>query len=200
MKKHIFVLLVPLLFTLIGCKDSLADDETLVEGTITEFGSKKPVPNVPVKIRKISAEFLGPTRYAYTGDSTVTDSKGYYQIRFKHVNAVYDAVWFEKRYTGDNGAILDNGKRNKYDFVLNAPAWIKVRITNTSGSTRDTVFYENANPYTGVGLDVIPPFYPYLGNRYNGVSWIAVKNGQRTFLLDSIYCPAFDTVNYQIKF
>jgi hypothetical protein len=199
MKKYLFLL------TLFSClfwqcqKDSLASDETLVEGTISEYGSKKPVPNVPVKIRKITGQLFGSITYTYTGDSAVTDSKGYYSIRFKHDNAAtYDAVWFQKRYTGDNGAVLDNGKRNKYDFILNAPAWVKVRITNTSGSMLDTVFYEGI--HTGTGVDIVPKFYSHLGNRYNGLGWIVSKNGQRTFYKDSIYCPAFDTVNYQIKF
>jgi hypothetical protein len=200
MKKYLFLL------TLFSClfwqcqKDSLASDETLVEGTITEYGSKKPVPNVPVKIRKITGQLFGSITYTYTGDSAVTDSKGYYCIRFKHVNAAtYDAVWFQKRYTGDNGAVLDNGKRNTYDFILNAPAWIKVRITNISGTSRDTVFYQSTY-YTGVGTDVVPDFYSYLGNRYNKIGWIVSKNGKDITYRDSIYCPAFDTVNYQIKF
>jgi hypothetical protein len=200
MKKYLFLL------TLFSClflqckKDGLADDETLVEGTIAEYGSKKPVPNVPVKIRKITGQLFGSITYTYTGDSAVTDSKGYYCIRFKHVNAAtYDAVWFQKRYTGDNGAVLDNGKRNKYDFILNAPTWIKVRITNISGNSRDTIFYDGEY-FSGVSLDKTPTFYPHIGNKYNGISWALFRNGQRTFYLDSIYCPAFDTVNYQIKF
>jgi hypothetical protein len=200
MKKYLFLL------TLFSClflqckKDGLADDETLVEGTISEYGSKKPVANVPVKIRKITGELFGNITYTYTGDSTVSDANGYYCIRFKHINtATYDAVWFQKRYTGDNGAVLDNGKRNKYDFILNAPAWIKVRITNTSGNTRDTVFYDGEY-FSGVGMDKVPTFYTKIGNKHNGISWALFKNGQRIFLLDSIYCPAFDTVNYQIKF
>jgi hypothetical protein len=199
MKKYL-LLLVLFGFLFLQCnKDRLADDETLVEGTITEYGSKKPVPNVPVKIRKVSGAVFGSTSYSYTGDSAVTDSKGYYSIRFKHVNATYDAVWIQKRYTGDNGAVLDNGKRNRYDFILDAPAWIKVRITNTSGSTRDTVFYSSTY-YTGIGTDVVPTFYSRLGNRFNKLGWIVTKNGQDFSYRDSIYCPAFDTVNYQIKF
>ena len=200
MKKYLF-LLVLFNFLLLQCKkDGLADDETLVEGTITEYGSKKPVPNVPVKIRKITGQIFGSISYTYTGDSAVTDSKGYYCIRFKHENAAtYDAVWIQKRYTGDNGAVLDNGKRNKYDFILDAPAWIKVRITNISGSSRDTVFH-GGNKFAGIGTDVVPDFYPYLGNRVNKIGWIISRNGQATSYRDSIYCPAFDTVNYQIKF
>jgi hypothetical protein len=202
MKKYIFLLTL-FSFLFLQCKkDGLADDETLVEGTITEYGSKKPVPNVPVRIRKITGQIFGTISYTYTGDSAVTDNKGYYFIRFKHDKlATYDAVWSQKRYTGDNGAVLDNGKRNRYDFILNAPAWIKVRITNVSGSTHDTIFYHNiTNPYTGVGTDVVPDFYPYLGNRVNKISWALSRNGLRTFPIDFIYCPAFDTVNYQIKF
>lgn len=199
MKKY-FVLLIPLIFLLVQCRKDDLGDETLVEGTVLEYGTNKPVPNVPVKIRSITGEVFGSQRYTYTGDSTRTDSKGKYSIRFKHIDkTIYDAVWIEKRYTGDNGAILETGKRNKYDFTLNPPAWIRFQLQNVIlPNSRDSLYFwgetfVGQNPNTEVKREV-------RGNRYESFVWLVIKGGSIKSYKDSIYCPAFDTVAYTIKY
>ncbi len=198
MKKY-FVLLIPLIFLLVQCRKDDLGDETLVEGTVLEYGTNKPVPNVPVKIRSITGEVFGSQRYTYTGDSTRTDSKGKYSIRFKHIDkTIYDAVWIEKRYTGDNGAILETGKRNKYDFTLNPPAWVKIRVINEINATHNDTIWLSDKTFSG---QFVNETYnqEVLGNRNKIIYWWTNKRGFNSYK-DSIYCPAFDTVAYTIRY
>jgi hypothetical protein len=206
MKKSFLILLVPLLFLLAQCRKEPLSDTTSVEGTVMEFGTKKPMPNVLVYVRKLVSS-SGWTETWILQDSTHTDLNGQYRIAFKPENATYQVMLRRPAlYAGaSSGKLLGSGKKELQDFILDPPGWLKIRVQNVNPvNQKDSliVWGVGALDETIMGdrIDAIKYIEHNIGNRYGILHYVVVKNGLRKQLIDSVYCPARDTAFIHIKY
>ncbi|MEY4937855.1 MAG: hypothetical protein RIS64_4214 [Bacteroidota bacterium] len=205
MKKLFFILLVPLLFLLAQCRKEPLSDTTSVEGTVMEFGTKKPMPNVLVYVRKLVSS-SGWTETWILQDSTHTDLNGRYQIAFKPENATYQVMLRRPAlYAGaSSGKLLGSGKKELQDFILDPPGWLKIRVQNVNPvNQKDSLIIGWGVDRTFVGdrVDTIFQTYSYFdANRYIVLYPYVIKNGIGQQRKDSIYCAAHDTAFIHIKY
>jgi hypothetical protein len=207
MKKPFFILLVPLLFLLAQCRKEPLSDTTSVEGTVMEFGTKKPMPNVLVYVRKLVSA-SGWTEQWELQDSTRTDANGQYRISFKPENLTYQVMLKRPAlYAGGySGKLLGSGKKELQDFVLNPPGWLKIRVQNVNPfNARDTIWFWGTDMggalYMGTDVDKIyTPAPDGKGNRFNHLIYYSSKNGIASEKHDSFYCKAHDTTFIHIKY
>jgi hypothetical protein len=206
MKKYLF-LLACFSFLMAHCHKESFNDTTGVEGTVVEFGTKKPIPNVLLLLNK-SAGLSGSWSSSWsTLDTFRTDANGHYRYTFKHeAGGNYELVLrLPPLYAGYVYGNVENGRLTKKEFVLDPPGWLKVRVQNVNPyNSNDTLIIWGVGPLDKrirgnvVDSTFITPHT--IGNRYGTIYYVVVKNGIRNQRQDSIYCPSHDTAFINIKY
>jgi hypothetical protein len=207
MKKSFLILLVPLLILLVQCRKEAVSNVTVIEGTVTEYGTRKPLSNVLVYVRK-SSESNGWNLIWTLQDTVRTDKDGRYRIQFLYdFPSIYEAAIVRPpSYEGFSGGVaLYQGKTTTYDFILNPPGWLKLRVQNVHPvNQNDTLIIWGVGALDkyihGIGVDSIIYVPHNLGNRFCRVNYVVAKNGSQRQLADSVYCPAYDTAFIHIKY
>ncbi len=209
MKKYV-ILLIPLVFLMARCQkdDTYLGDHTIAEGIITEKGSGKPVANVQMRLRRCTYQVFGSSS-CETIDTVRTDAKGFFSFNFKHekeyqyeIRAVPDA---ERYFVENNDAPLEKGRySNKINLVLTPYAWIKLRIKKEPPFVYDSLALyggPNGNPDWYMGEKIDSTFkYRVSGNTTQYFGWEVYRKNSKVLTKGNIYCPAFDTVTYQINY
>jgi hypothetical protein len=204
MKKYL-VLLVPLLFLIAQCRKEPLSDMTTLEGSVVEYGTKKPIPNAVLKLNKSTGRSGWVVNWE-TIDTFRTDLNGNYKYSFKHETfGNYELVLRRPPlYGGDINGNVINGKTTQRNFVLNPPFWLNIRVQNINPlSQKDTIIVSSGAIYSilvGTKIDTLLKTSSDYGNHFIGVNFYTIKGDKRKETKDSVFCPAHDTTYFTIKY
>lgn len=192
-------------------------DRTVAEGIVLQYGSLEPVSNARVVLRECESEFLGPS-YCFELDTFITNETGRYSFDFKHKDSgkgtVNDNASFSYELRVNAKDYFENKSNQLYlkkeyinrDTAFMEPyAWINFQLKNRDPfDEKDEILFGgeinfNSIPeIKGSDIDLNLVVLTLGGNKNIPLSWVVVKNEVRTLFRDTIFVPAFDTVNYQI--
>jgi hypothetical protein len=215
MKKHIFVLLVPLLFSMASCERKPLNRTFIdVRGQVLEIVTQKPIANALVAIYEEGGEFLGSS-WTRLLDSTRTDANGFYRFNKPDLDNgstftlsavakkyyVFDAI--SNRTNFETGKVVTN-----CNLILEPYAWIKVHVKNVNPfDENDLILLDQlVSPWGGthsyLGMRVDTTYNRQIGGNINQrVLWISKKNGISTRYFDSAFVvPAHDTISLPIHY
>lgn len=167
---------------LTACENNAAADQlTVVEGTVTNATSGRPLPGVLMAIESFSRGYFGPMSFTATGDSVRTDTQGKYTLHFYNKKGLYYTVSLapylaSTSYQPSHYAFITNnagsgpidanqreltlGKTNTFDFKPDELRTLAVRIRNRN--TRYQRLAWNYGYLHGLTLDTTA----YLRNTY----------------------------------
>jgi hypothetical protein len=214
MKKHIFVLLVPLLFLMAQCKKEPlnAPVPTTVKGKVLEADSDIGLPDINVKLIQLSFsdDFLAPPTKTVV-QRTKTDAAGNYSFDYinDYINFAYEveAYGFPTNYAVDPVNRLINRTSSKrgepqnwvVDLPVRAFGWLKIHVKNVNPfNNRDEVKFAFGT-YGGSQVDstFITKVY---GSRtlLQNIRVYVTRNGLETFKDIKMYYPPHDTTKLDI--
>jgi hypothetical protein len=214
MKKHIFVLLVPLLFSMAQCKKEPlnAPVPTTVKGKVLEADSDIGLPDINVKLIQLSFsdDFLAPPTKTVV-QRTKTDAAGNYSFDYinDYINFAYEveAYGFPTNYAVDPVNRLVNRTSSKrgepqnwvVDLPVRAFGWLKIHVKNVNPVGREDRFIFDYGRFAGVNVDTTIVTKVYGSKtlvRYIGMS--IIKNGIETGKTIPIITPPHDTTKLDI--
>jgi hypothetical protein len=131
---------------------------------------------------------------------TSTDINGNFEFEFKSTSGFKYYVTAQKnQYIDDGNSRADitlkfNGKSTPI-IKMKPYGYLMLHLINILPNNEVlTIGYKT---YGGVGLDTMVLYDAYIyGNRTNQIGWFVDQNNYQ----NEIYCPAFDTTVYEIKF
>ena len=155
--------------------DAPANQLTVVQGTVTEADTGRPVPGVRLAIK---ASRPHTDDYAETGDSTRTDAQGRYRLRFRNQPALYYRVYFdteipheasdEARYAfreADYQSLTEPGSQNNRSATERNLTLGRVNTVNFRPSERHTIaLHTHHHHRTGYRFMQLPSGYEVLLN------------------------------------
>ncbi len=183
---------------------------TIIEGTVTAFGTGKPVEKAMVIILEQKL-ILFSGGFPHALDTVYTDANGHYRYEVMEKKDYFYALeaggeQYFSIYHLDIPS-LKPFEYNKRDLVLDPKAYIELHIKNVKPfNGNDEMIISgnwsassNENRYSGKDTDEISVrIVP--GNRIQKLTFYITKNNIQTKQIDSIYCPAFDTVRYDLNY
>ncbi len=203
MKNKALFLLLTLLASawLPACKRD--NGKTIISGTVTEYGTGKPLDSVKVYVQCSNSSFFGPQQQGNLIETLLTDNNGrFYReyIEKDFCNAAYLAFYKPGYYFKTDIDINTDG--NNFDIVLDPEAWLKI-ITVPDGGIEH--LFVAGNFWGGSGIEIYASegvkerLFPTKGNREMIIRWgLWVQNGQVT--QDTVYLPAHDTTTHIIHY
>lgn len=188
---------------------------TIIEGTVLEYGSLKPVENAAVEIyqRYSKGLFQGVVQWAI--DTIYTNENGYFKFKtdIDPHNDEYNTpgafgisqIWHEKYFPENSifGVIVDvyHLDKVKEEVQMDPYAWLSVNAINSEAYAGNfcEFWLKNSNSNFSVYEDDYSDVYTVKGNTkiYTRVR----REPQSSEVeIDSFYISAFDTIQYIIEF
>ena len=205
MKARLFFLtLISFLVLFSACKKDRNSNE--VYGTVTEFGTDKPLVGLEVKLFDTSLGSLDTDNP--TGISDITDENGAYSMRFSTKGLKSVGVEAEG-YFSKPTSVLNAAGDNEKNFVLDPHAYLHLRVKNVAPAEElDAIFLSalidqtvgSSETYIGAGVNL-----NYVirkpGNRDHRIAWNTYNSGMLlSQFRDTVFIPAHDTLYYEINY
>ncbi len=182
---------------------------TIIEGTVTAFGTGKPVEKAMVIILEQKL-ILFSGGFPHTLDTVYTDAEGHYRYEVMEKKDYFYALeaggeQYFSIYHLDIPS-LKPFEYNKRDLVLDPKAYIELHIKNVKPfneidrlviSGDWSLVYEDVFQGNNIDKTLIREV---TANRTQKFKFLLTKNDIKTTIKDSIYCPAFDTVRYDLNY
>ncbi len=204
----IYLFLIPVLAVAwASCDDAPEPQNTLVDGIVREYGSKKPLAGVRVRIVQVaSGSPTAPLGFETLGVDT-TDAAGRYHFELA-LDKLPDGIYLNvpqgySPYDTERGGII-KGKQNNIAHDLDPYAYLYFHIKNVNP------FNDNDRISGGYTLSGIigegrsfdwTNYARVLGNRYVKIGYTVRKNGLLKNVTDSVYISGRDTSSqYQVYY
>lgn len=140
--------------------DKIKGPETTVTGSVTDYYTKEPYPNIVLQVTRRTGTFGGGN---YTDlDTVVTDANGSFRLTFTPMGLGEFKLYFKHYYIRDVGlhhfvdstaVPLELGKINTRNFKVTKLVKMKVNLKNQSSQNRNA-FWLSSN-YCCVGLSIL---------------------------------------------
>jgi hypothetical protein len=212
MKKHIFVLLVPLLL-LAGCWKEEPDVSSTVNGRLVEFGNtQQSIPNIPVALLKRVKQncFFCAEQYDLLEWAT-SDANGHFNFTFLDTTGSYYLAIRprDKKYYQIDLFELKEDKQTQLHGNSNLvvevvpQAFIRFRIKNVNPFNQyDLLQLQDIDEYwrykfKGMSVDTTV-VATARGNTTFQMTNVFYKNAIQTVLRDSVKTIGHDTINVKI--
>jgi hypothetical protein len=210
MKKHIFVLLVPLLFMAAGCEKDpnilKKSGDAVFSGKVLETDSDVPIPNAYVELIKIgyTGDFWVPNTRTVI-QNTRTDAQGNYRffsVRWEIPDGFEArAVALKDKYSDSSKEAFFSPERdqNTQNIYITPWAWLKIHVKNVNPVGREDAFRSSYGIFVGANVDTTVITKTYGSKtlvRYIGMS--IIKNGIETSKTIPIITPPHDTTALDI--
>ncbi len=168
--------------------------------------------NHPIGVSKVFLHRLDPSCFGCGGagiiDTFYSNEEGSFNFTF---NADKDygysvSAWNNSCFENRIDISIDKGEQNKIDITLSPIAHLKLFIKNIMPENESDYIsvsntYFNGGRYVFLGTNVDTSVIDIInGNRTNNVIWFIEKNGVKKTMTSTVYCPAFDTVEYTIEY
>jgi hypothetical protein len=209
MKLYVFWLIAIVGLLFVAC-DKEPNHHTIIEGRVLERYAKvpTPIPNAQVQLLSGSSVFLS-NALPNTSDQVLADAQGNYRMEYDATNSWYEVVAYpvkdpKRQYYEGISVAVPNYGLNKIDCFLSPYAYLRVHIKNMSPKNTSDYFNlggttGSAGPFYGSPIDTT--FVAKIsGNERFVLTWFMTKNNIQTVKFDSIYCPAHDTIPYEIVY
>ncbi len=200
-----FVFIVSLfLFFFSSCdRKSALSDTTIVRGYLLEYGTEDPLPDVAVYLQECGGEF--GSFGCWTVDTFYTNDEGFFYHEFQHESPSYQVSFSRlSDYYEVREIILNTGKSNERIRYADPYAYIMLHIKNIDPyNIGDYIEYSggwaggSSMPLVGESIDSFI-LKDVMGNRTQFVNWWVTKDGQSQNFSDTLYCPAHDTMLFEI--
>jgi hypothetical protein len=191
----------------------LHDGTTVVEGYVLEFGSNKPVADALVILKEGQSKGLTGVVRMFPIDSTYTDETGYYKYIFKHqlpqgsgegyTDFYYELEAHKNAYFHNFRGVQNGFYAKNKNIIIDPFAWINYRVKNVNPyDNRDLCLIGSAPPgeeLIGSNIDT-NQIYITRGNRIKEYIIHIRKNNILSYIKDSVYVAAFDTVDVEINY
>lgn len=181
------------------------------EGTVVDKTTGNPVPEAMVYLRQIGRNLsLAGGMGGSTIASQKADANGKFSFVFdaNYKDNIYEVQAVKENYYDDsnNEASVPSSGATDLKVPLQPYAYLKIHVINAN--PKDQFDYISVNnsfsgggggPFVGKTIDSFA-IGNVMGNRINTIVWFVKRNDLETIHKDSIYCPAFDTTLYEIKY
>jgi hypothetical protein len=177
-----------------------------VDGIVREYGSKKPLAGVRVRIVQVGGGSpTAPVGFETLGVDT-TDAEGKYHFELtldKQPDAIYlNVPQGYSPYDTERGGIV-KGEQHNVVHDLDPYAYTDVHIKNINPFNEDDKMdgYIGGSAVGGLGRNWDRRgIIQLLGNRYNYIDYVVIRNNTRKVFKDSIYISARDTAKYNLHY
>ncbi len=205
---HIFFLTLIFLFLFSACKKE-SQPTPGAFGQVTEFGTEKPIANARMELYRCNSDAFGSA--CFLQDSVFTNSQGRYEISYNPDAASYHILTpVADKYFPGLEKILNSASRVEQDFVLDPHAWLRVHIVNEAPAGELDILRTGnylsppgaASIVEFTGSNVNESFLRSIrGERNLSLLYIIKNSGEDEIIVrDTIFIPAHDTLNYEIRY
>lgn len=216
-RKILFVFFIFSITVLLSCKKK--ETELKLFGTVYDSSQSSALSGVKVVLsgKSLTGGVFNPF-YNDVGYAT-TDEKGNFEISFKNERSdSYRISVLKENYFSQiieiSGKEFESKPSYEKNFSIKPAGYITLRVKNIfpdSYSDQIIFYFSNANefcedccsnlPYTGIG-----PLYDttftckFYGNEIARIFYSVTKDNKTFVYNDTIWCPAFTTVNHTIEY
>jgi hypothetical protein len=211
MKIKIFELLTLFGILFASCNKE-PNHHTIVEGRVLERYAKTPTPIPNAQVRLLSNHSVILSNAApNTSDEVVADAQGNYRMEYDaDPGSWYEVVAYpvkdpKRRYYEGISVAVPNYGLNKIDCFLTAYGYVLFHFKNTDPQNSFTIGFGGGIQGEGVGpfikRYIDTTFIRSISSNVDVPVTISVtKNDVQTLKYDKIFCPAHDTVSYDILY
>ena len=209
MKIPHILLLSLLTFVLFSACKKEAVTERKVTGQVLEYGTNSPIENAVVEISACITD-NGSTSCQFD-QRILTDASGSFSADFniEDVSRYALVTVTANQYFPSTEYILNPGRDNELEVVLDPHAWLSLRVRNLAPAEEfDKIFISSLiSPNPGSSEEYIGPnvdlnyIIKKQGNRDLRLGWNTYDSGiliER--FKDTMYIPAHDTLYYEINY
>ena len=209
-----------LIFTFLACSKSSTQD-THIYGQVRTYGTEEVMDHPPVKVQLLHRRFYGYYLCWFCGysyhvqDEVWTDSLGRYELQsllyededyFLAVDesTVHRAYRYYKPGqvdTESNRIVRFEGSYEK-NYYLTAYGWVRFHILSTDPQSGDIYAFNVGGGESGIFYGSVDEsrLVNFGGNRTHPLALSTCLDGIWTNWQEDIFVPAFDTLDYEIRF
>ncbi len=214
MKQLLFLFSLGFL-VILGCDKGPNYISAFVKGRLTDLNSKEPIPNNLVYLMEAKTEYgngVNPAVFEAWDriDSTITNEKGEFEFSFQSRD-IYNygfytlaEHFFDYHQIFMIGGIHYDGK--VVPVTLHPKAYLRMRVLDEFPfSGIDSIRFSTDGPQPGglgaFGNPIDTTLIQWIApDEYRNISWFFLHEGKSTRAGDVVFCPSFDTCNYEIRF
>lgn len=206
-------------FSLISCEDNSAK-ETTIRGQVQTYGTDDKIdhPSVLMQlVKKDRAGCFGCGSYFVIKDSDWTDENGEFRLTHKlydsedyYIKVKESTVKESWGYLVPTHSSIDSPEHRvnqrggilQKNFNLFARGWVRFSLANSVNSGIDRFSYNFGGGaqeqfFGAFNKEVI---WSFTGNIDHGLFFGVTSNGIDSLWQDNIFVPAFDTIDYEVRF
>jgi hypothetical protein len=214
--KTSFSTLIAALLMLAAC--SKKEKDTTITGQVRTFGTEEAIKHPPVEVviyeRKVSGTFMGGASYTIIASTTTdqnanysltaklhTDKEYYLGVEPKTVNEGYHYIKPEFKDLAER-KINTIGSSFTKNYFLRAIGWVRFHLVSENPQPGDVFSYNFGSGayelfYGNVDVTRI---WDFGGNRVHPLYFELRRNDIWSNWQENLFVPAFDTIDYQVKF
>jgi hypothetical protein len=195
--------------------------DTSINGQVRTYGTEDPIQHPPVKVQLLEkhppAGSFGAGSYYTTLTETYTDQDGYYTLSHKlyEDNDYYIAVDPEtvtrsRGYYKPTFSFRDLPERrvtriggtSTVNYYLTAVGWVEFHLVSENPQPGDRYTYSVGGGGYEEFFGSVDEYrvWDFGGNMEHDVVYTTVRNGSYYPTREYFFVPAFDTLQYEVKF
>jgi hypothetical protein len=216
--KTSFSTLIAALLMLVAC--SKKEKDTTITGQVRTFGTEEAIKHPPVEVviyeRQVSGTFMGGPSYKVVASTTTdqnanysltaklhTDKEYYLGVEANTVNESYHYYQpiFSSKDLPERKINTIGGNYTK-NYYLTARGWVRFHLVSENPQPGDVFSYNFGSGSYELfygNVDAIR-IWDFSGNREHRLSFELRRNDIWSNWQENLFVPAFDTIDYQVKF
>jgi hypothetical protein len=218
MKKLGFIFAFCIILTaFFGCEkdddgDYTKDGSTVVRGTVTEFGTNKPVANALVVLNKAAiGGFFQQGGQFFPVDTFFTDINGKFDFKYKSEGRFTEAIQVQQKgffdsYIYDNNLQIGSGQINIANVVIKPEAFIRFHIKNVNPAPIGDDLRLSGEWSTGSGDEYEGKYIDTIitrkvfGNSMAKFQFALRRDGKIIVTTDSLFIKGGETKDYKFNY